>query len=95
MVANIFCNATCRKKHEFSYLKLENSRLIFRSALPRLQLCYGDSTYLPPRHTREIRFYRLTDALRVAALDYRCPARAESTGIARRSIVIRKKQRKP
>ena len=41
-----FCNAALHTKHEFSYLKLENSCLISGSALPRLQLCYGHSTYL-------------------------------------------------
>src|SRR5258708_19987185 len=67
MVANIFCDVRLHRKHDFSYLKLENSCLILGSALPRLQLCYGHSTYLPLRHTFEIRFYRPMEASRVNA----------------------------
>jgi hypothetical protein len=54
-------------KLEFSYLKPENSCFILGSALPRLQLCYGRSTYLPLLRTCVIRFYRLAEALRVTA----------------------------
>jgi hypothetical protein len=63
-MANISYAAMRHIKHEFSYLKPENSCFIFRSALPKLQLCHGHSTYLPATHIRAIPFHRLTEAPR-------------------------------
>jgi hypothetical protein len=47
LLANNFSNAQRDRKHEFSYLKPENSCLILGSAFPKRQLSHRHPTQLP------------------------------------------------